>query len=492
MKLTDANGKVFEVEMSNVQDMISENAEIEVNKDSTAPSNIISMTALDAEGKQIDVTSISDEDKKDKSKLPKALDVTFEATHSGGNRNNVFYHSDSMEKDAASWMVPYAKPLIKNHDSWDEPLGRAVSHQFGRSNLNPDRDCISVTFRVTDADAIEKFMDGRYRTMSIGGSVGHISCNICGKDILKDGVFKFCGHWKGEVYNSQKAIWNCRNIEYKEGSVVNMPADDWAQVVNQKPVTDSQQDSQQGGQGDMSKTAQSAAQSNILDDIDNLAGQQGDAQTTTGGTAPQGEGTPQATQTDNNGGQQGDGSQTPNTQQDGQPSGDDEVKVLKDKIAALEGQVSTLTADKETLNTKVSDLEGKLQDSEKKVTELTEELKVSDEDGKASRQQAVKLAVMNKELMAKRLVDRELFAGTIKAEDVEAKVKEYLTKPAKELNDSIASAQAPQQRPLVNIPSPGAVNDNDPNAVKDADKTGEKTGAKKARTLKDFEATLFA
>ena len=91
-----------------------------------------------------------------KSGTVSALDVTFEATHSGKNKNNVVYVSESMEKDSKSWMFPFCKPLIKNHDMHEEPIGRVVDATFSQSDFAEDRDTINVTFRVSDEDAMKK------------------------------------------------------------------------------------------------------------------------------------------------------------------------------------------------------------------------------------------------------------------------------------------------------------------------------------------------
>ena len=440
--ITDANGKSFEVSMSEIKDMVIEDSAIEVNPDSTSESNITHMKAFDAEGNTIDLSTISDSDKEDKDKLPKALDVTFEATHSGQNKNDVIYHSDSMEKDTATWRVPYAKPLIKNHDVHQEPLGRVIDALFRPAKLVQDRDCIEVTFRVTDQDAIQKFIDGRYRTMSIGGSVGHIQCNICGKDILKDGVFKFCGHWKGEVYNNQKSIWSCRDIEYKEGSIVNTPADVWAQVVNTKPASDT---------ADNENVEATNMDNETLQDIDNLIGQ-------------------------DNSNEQGTEDATDNTENSADNIATNNDSTLDDE--ALKSQISALEA-------KVKELEDSLQVANDKVASLTTGLEVADNDAKTSRQQAVKLAVLNKELMAKRISDRLVLSGELKVTDYDSKVKELLSKPAKELRDSLTDIKTVTPHVVPPAQSPGAVNNNASSTVQ------EDNNEKKKLTLKEFEDSMF-
>lgn len=196
-----------------------------------------------------------------------ALEVTFEATHSGLNLNDAVYTSSSLSNDAQTWMYPFPKPLIKNHYMDEEPLGRAINASFGQSEFAEDRDCIDVTYKVTDRDAMTKFADGRYKTMSIGARSGYIKCNVCGKDILKDSKVTFCGHWKGNTYAGKKATWTVENMTFREGSVVNAPADVYAQVKNIKVV-------KQAKEGSQMKDNQQD-NDNILDAMDGILGNEG-------------------------------------------------------------------------------------------------------------------------------------------------------------------------------------------------------------------------
>ena len=222
IKITDKNGKDFEVTLEQITDVDNGGAVVEDNevlKD-------FKLSLTDSDGKVLDSFSIKDDDNKDAPII--AADVTFESCHSGLNLNSGVYHSDSLEKDAETWLVPFAKPFIKNHDTDSEPLGRVKDYSFGMSEIVADRDTINVTYRITDIDAIQKFCDGRYKTMSIGASAKTITCNVCGKHIVKDGKFKFCGHWRGETYGDKVATWSFKDMTFREGSIVNTPADMYA------------------------------------------------------------------------------------------------------------------------------------------------------------------------------------------------------------------------------------------------------------------------
>ncbi len=493
IKVTDANGKDFEISMSDITDMTTDlEGEIRDHAIEDAEAhNMMNFTPsiVDSQGNAVDVNKILDSAKTDKSKLPQAIDVTFEATHSGQNRNSFVYHSDSMAEDAASWKAPYPKPFLKNHDIYSEPMGRVVDFMFGQSEFNPNRDTINVTYRINDADAIEKFLDGRYKTMSIGGSVGHITCGICGKEILKDGAFKFCGHWKGEIYNGQKAVWNGRKIEYKEGSVVNAPADDWAQV---KKIALVEQNSNSKDGEDMSKpNVTKDSEENILDAIDNLAGQDKPE-----GTTEDANKTPEGAE----GTTDGEASTTEPTAQDNEGEGaegqEETLDSVKAERDALKDANTALETDKAALEGKVSDLEAEIQSLKDQVSSLTEESKANAEDAQAQRQQSIKLAVMNKKLMAQRVVDFELIGNKLEDAKKDERLTELVGKSAKELTDMVNNLAVDtvktQRQMATQVPNPGLVDPKDSNTVQGEEEVKDNQTTKTPEpSMKDFEDTII-
>jgi len=504
MTLTDANGKTFEVTINDIADMTTDLEGSAQDHDITdAEAHKVTdfqVAIVDSQGNSVDVNKLLDEAKQDPARLPKAIDVLFEATHSGSNRNFFIYHSDSMENDATSWKSPFAKPFLKNHDIYSEPLGRVHDFYFGRSEFNPDRDCINVVYRISDADAIEKFLDGRYRTMSIGGSVGHVSCSICGKDILKDGVFKFCGHWRGEAYAGQKALWNARNIEYKEGSVVNAPADDWAQVKKITVITGDAKDSaantnQKDGE-DMSKSVDSNVNDNILDDIDALAA--ADNAATADGEPngePNGETKPEGGEAQDSQGQnEGENADNSTDANDNEP---ETLEAVKDERDTLKAENQSLKDEKKALEDQVKDLQTQVTQLNDQVRTLTEENKTATEDSQASRKQSIKLAVMNKKLMAQRIVDFELLSNKVTDDKKEVRMNELIAKGAKELTDmveSLATTTIKEQRKFIDqVNNPSMVNLQDQHAITedDDDKVEDKKDEKKVPTMKDFEDTII-
>ncbi len=209
----------------------------------------------------------------------KGLIVKIAATHAGiVNRNNMFYMPDKMKAGATSFYSPFQKPVLTNHNEEASPIGRIVAAtyvdtssyikdklrgkkirdmivtdklidsfcdgtmpvgaqiDFVRTYLkdsildDPDYEglgFIEITAHITDKDAIEKFLDGRYLTGSVGAGTDRASCSVCKQDWSKDGM---CDHRPGKIYDGTKCYMIAGNFEYDEFSMVNKPADRHAKV----------------------------------------------------------------------------------------------------------------------------------------------------------------------------------------------------------------------------------------------------------------------
>lgn len=157
----------------------------------------------------------------------------IEAIHVGRTKNYVHYTADKLRGDASlksgvySWVDPYAKPVIYNHDLYTEATGRVLRAAYA-DYTQAGRPGIIVVPKITDAKAIKAIQDGRLLTVSVGAHTDAAICSICGTDIANEG---FCGHMKGEEYDGQVAEWIAGNIWFDELSWVNLPADQDAMVV---------------------------------------------------------------------------------------------------------------------------------------------------------------------------------------------------------------------------------------------------------------------
>lgn len=456
-KVQDANGKEIEFSLEQIQDINS-------NIFSSAPHNVsdakslkpIEVPIVDSEGKQIglvgDISKIVDSTTKE---LPKAIDVIIEGTHSGDNHNYAIYHSDSMEKDANTFTQPFNKPLIKNHDTSTEPLGRITDYLFRQSELAPDRDCIELTTRVTDKEAIEKFLDGRYKTVSISGSTQHVRCNICGKDILKDKKLKFCGHWKGQKYGDNLALWHMRDIRYNECSIVNAPADDWAQVKRIKIVDDSSSQNNQDNENQEHKDNENNPTGVIVNDnndpesiIDNILDN----------TQSEDNSNPDSKEPDN----VSDGEDTTDASDNSDENKDDLVKELEEKVAGLEDKINSLNEELELKDQDISSLTDQIE-------EVIGKLTASEDKVKEYKNISINLATSNKSLLADKLLQLKGVASKDLAEQKEEILKLSARDIKAEINELASKDKQPTTvTPVTKVTNPGLAL-NDKNTVQDDD-----------------------
>lgn len=454
LTLKDENGKVFETSVETLLNKLSvsdleEGCSLDVYDSEVVRKEFPGLAIVDSEGKPFDITRITDAEEQ---KKIVALDVLIEVTHSGMNANDVVYYSDSMEKDAASFISPYAKPFIKNHDSYSEPLGRVTSAYFGASDL-VERDTINAVFRVTDEDAIPKFLDKRYQTVSIGGHPSKITCDICGKDILKDGVFKFCGHWKGETYANKKATWSMRDIAYNEVSVVNNPADKWAQVKRITVIKADEKKNEDSKVGDAevknaSKIIEDANKT-LVDDILSDATKEGVKPVEDTQAEPE---TPAVE----------DNKEAEPVVEDTQEE-PEVVKTVEDcekTIRELTDSVTALTEEKETLTATIDSMKTE-------QIEVSDKLVTAEAESKVARDQSLRLAMKYKALLVDSIDTLiKVVKDDLKEEDWRSKSIKELGELADELKAKIPVIHA-TPTPAAN---PGVVDNKAPGVLPDEEK----------------------
>ena len=472
IQIKDANNKEFSVDDTKIFDFNGDMGEGESRNINDSLRNRVhvqnDVQYVNSKGEVIDANQLLRDSASGKVNII-ALDVETEATHSGKNHNYCIYYEDSMEKDAESFVNPFNKPMLKNHDSYSEPLGRIKQSWFGPSKLTDERSAIHLKARVTDQDAIPKFLDGRYSTVSIGGTMGTVTCNVCGKTILKDGKFKFCGHWRGETYKDQMCYWGAKDIEYHEVSTVNNPADDYAQIMKVTVVTDSddKKDSKEdttmaGTNTDSNKTTNAEdAKKSVCDIIDQLLNKSTDSSTT-----PE----------DNK-----DGEQKDNTATDGADTATDSQSEDVDKIKK----------DLEDAQAKITSLETELADSKSALEKANKDLEDSKAESTSYQEKCMALATANKELVADSIMSKEeLKDDTAK----DTRKKELMAMSMKDLNklmeESTANDSKEQPRTPAQVTNPTLANpeDNkDSNGSADTDKkTADSKKTDTKSTVDDF------
>lgn len=155
-------------------------------------------------------------------KKNRKLIVQMEAIHVGRTANYTFYTEAGLKEGLESWTHPYSKPVLTHHDAHrGEPIGRILRAEFAESTMSGRKGLI-FTCEITDPAAVEKVLDGRYQTVSIGATTDKVTCNICGTDRTKE----WCEHWRGEEYEGQTCHFTIGTTFGREVSYVNVPADE--------------------------------------------------------------------------------------------------------------------------------------------------------------------------------------------------------------------------------------------------------------------------
>ena len=107
---------------------------------------------------------------------------------------------------------------------------------------------VRLQIAITDPLAIQKVLDKRYLTGSVGGRAGKAVCSISGDDLAKEtetGRPTASKYKRGQVYKGKLAFIDMQDISFKEYSFVNQPADQKSSIraINPSdgtPVQDSE------------------------------------------------------------------------------------------------------------------------------------------------------------------------------------------------------------------------------------------------------------
>lgn len=160
-----------------------------------------------------------------------ALIVEVAAIHAGLTANYNYYGAKELERALESWVAPYPKPIILNHDISVDPVGRVMA-----AKMDVEKDGTAFTrlqVAITDPSAVEKIASKRYLTGSVGGKSEAALCSVCGKDWAEATMFGPvpCKHVRGRTYKGQLAYLERMNLSFKEYSFVNAPADSRSMVL---------------------------------------------------------------------------------------------------------------------------------------------------------------------------------------------------------------------------------------------------------------------
>lgn len=156
------------------------------------------------------------------------------------NYNN--YSAAELEKALQSWVEPYPKPIIMNHDLNTEPIGRVMAAKMDKETDGSP--FVRLQVAITDPVAAQKILDKRYLTGSVGGRAGKAVCSISGEDLAAEtasGRPTAPKYRRGQVYKGKLAYIDMQDISFKEYSFVNQPADGKSGVRSTSVVGDDNQ-----------------------------------------------------------------------------------------------------------------------------------------------------------------------------------------------------------------------------------------------------------
>lgn len=163
------------------------------------------------------------------------LIIEVAAIHEGLTANYNNYSAAELEKALQSWVEPYPKPIILNHDLNTEPIGRVIAARMDKESDGSS--FVRLQVAITDPVAAQKVMDKRYLTGSVGGRASKAVCSISGEDLAQpteSGRPKMAKFKRGQVYKGKLAYIDMQDISFKEYSFVNQPADQKSGVRSTK------------------------------------------------------------------------------------------------------------------------------------------------------------------------------------------------------------------------------------------------------------------
>jgi hypothetical protein len=163
------------------------------------------------------------------------LIIEVAAIHEGLTSNYNHYSAIELEKALQSWVEPYPKPIILNHDLNTEPIGRVMAAKMDKESDGSA--FVRLQIAITDPVAAQKVIDKRYLTGSVGGRATKAVCSISGEDLAREddsGRPRMPKFKKGKVYKGKLAYIDMQDISFKEYSFVNQPADQKSGVRSTK------------------------------------------------------------------------------------------------------------------------------------------------------------------------------------------------------------------------------------------------------------------
>lgn len=339
-------------------------------------------------------------------KTKEVLVVTAEVIHAGTTANYTHYSQHELQASIRSWTYPYLRPVLLHHNSWNgEPIGRVVSARWVQTGRF-GKPCIETVAEITDPDAIEKIKDGRYHTISVGGSAEHIYCSICHADITED----WCEHRRGRDYDGITCEWILGDITWEEWSFVNTPADEFAGLIDYTTKQQSKEANTSGSEESNMYAGISIKDSFICEKQDNQL-QEGGKNVAV---------------------------------EEQLKTVKEERDALKEQLSTSENTITALTEERDQVKTQLEEKEKELAESvekarsfESKVQELEEKLQVLENEKAGLAEECQRLAEEHHKHVAEQVVDTKIALGRIVAEQRDEAIASHMARTIESLRDAL-------------------------------------------------------
>ncbi len=380
-----------------------------------------------------------------KGKGKRKLIVQMEAIHVGRTANYTFYTEQGLKDGLESWTHPYNKPVLTHHNAYSgEPIGRILRAEFTESTISGRKGLI-FTCEITDPNAIEKVLDGRYKTVSIGASTDKVTCNICGTDRSKE----WCEHWRGEEYEGQTCHYVIGTTLGREVSYVNVPADEDAGNFSVN-IEDGEEEGETNESSSLKifQIAEGLMQDVDIPNVNLYESASSDIKSLVDGLLELDEGSALNVGADNNG-KPNQNTQEQLTVEEKLTAAEERAEDLSKKLNEAQTALSSMVIEK-------SKVDGLLAESKAEVDKLTKENAALIEKSHRS--------------LAEKVVDMKLAlrkSDVVGVEHEEA-VLEHIKRTEESLSDAVKDLQAEMKTTSAvrgTVPNPGAAGaDNQPNS----------------------------
>lgn len=424
--------------------------------------------------------------------------VTVEGIHTGMTKNRTFYPGSTLEASVPTWTTPHPKPVLKNHNEYTEPLGRIIHAEYTESTLT-DKYTVRLKLEITDQDAIEKILDGRYLTLSVGGSANRVNCSVCGKDLVQEG---YCGHARGRKYDGKEAYWVIGEYTGDEISFVNVPADVHAQVIaaelvsgeGGKTVEGEKQKEHQTSPKDSVKTNESVDPTSIIDNLLNNGNGDSAKQTESSEQTGKDSTHQQESQSTENAGEQ-EQSTNPTETKESNESDAERLVRLQSELEKAQKEIKALESKLEEKDAEITALTAQLSEEKDAHNTTKKHLNSAETEKETLMNQNIALAKFARKALAERVADLRIMQGKNKFDEREALIAEWSQSSTKVLESQINDLLESGKRHIEKVTNPGlAVPDK--NSIIEDDKGNEIVPKKKRKesveipTMKTFEQRM--